>query len=89
MSDTPEPTSVPASQDRDLDVRWLLRMGGIVLLIGVFVAFALQNSETVEVEFLWWSFETSRIILLIGSAVVGIVVWELASFVRRRRRKAD
>jgi uncharacterized integral membrane protein len=89
MSDTPEATSVPASQDRDLDVRWLLRMGGIVLLIGVFVAFALQNSETVEVEFLWWSFETSRIILLIGSAVVGIVVWELASFVRRRRRKAD
>lgn len=89
MSDTPEPTSVPASQDRDLDVRWLLRMGGIVLLIGVFVAFALQNSETVEVEFLWWSFETARIILLIGSAVVGIVVWELGSFVRRRRRKAD
>ena len=88
MSDTPEPTT-PASQDRDLDVRWLLRMGGIVLLIGVFVAFALQNSETVEVEFLWWSFETARIILLIGSAAVGIAVWELGSFVRRRRRKAD
>ena len=89
MSDTPEPTTAPASPDRDLDVRWLLRMGGIVLLIGVFVAFALQNSETVEVEFLWWSFETARIILLIGSAVVGIAVWELGSFVRRRRRKAD
>ena len=89
MTDTPEPTTTPASQDRDLDVRWLLRMGGIVVLIGVFVAFALQNSETVEVEFLWWSFEASRIILLIGSAVVGIAVWELGGFVLRRRRKAD
>ena len=88
MSDTPEPTTTPASQDRDLDVRWLLRMGSIVLLIGVFVAFALQNSEAVEVEFLWWSFETPQIILLIGSAVVGIAVWELGGLVRRRRRKA-
>jgi len=89
MSDTPDPTNAPASPDRNLDVRWLLRMGSIVVLIGVFVAFALQNSENVEVEFLWWSFETSQIILLIGSAVVGIAVWELGGLVRRRRRKAD
>ena len=78
-----------AEPERSLDVRWLLRMGAIVILIGVFVAFALQNSETVEVEFLWWSFETAHIILLLGSAVVGIAVWELGGLVIRRRRRSS
>jgi uncharacterized integral membrane protein len=86
MTDHDQTASAP-KQERTLDMRWLLRMGAIVILIGIFAAFALQNSETVEVEFLWWSFETARIILLIGSAVVGIAVWELGGFVLRRRRR--
>ena len=86
MTDHDQTPSAP-KQERTLDMRWLLRMGAIVILVGIFAAFALQNSETVEVEFLWWSFETARIILLLGSAVVGIAVWELGGFVLRRRRR--
>ena len=86
MTDHDQTPSAP-KQERALDMRWLLRMGAIVILIGIFAAFALQNSETVEVEFLWWSFETARIILLIGSALVGIAIWELGGFMLRRRRR--
>ena len=87
MTDQQQPAKTSESK-RTLDLRWLLRMSAIAILVGVFVAFGLQNSETVEVEFLWWSFETARIFLLIGSALVGIAVWELGSFILRRRRNA-
>lgn len=88
MTDQPTPAQPPAREKRDLDLRFLLRAGSIVILLGVFLAFALQNSENVEVEFLWWSFETPQILLLVGSALVGILVWELAGLVRRRRKQA-
>lgn len=87
MTDQHQPAEA-SKAERTLDLRWLLRMSAIVILVGIFAAFALQNSETVEVEFLWWSFETAQIFLLIGSALIGIAVWELGSFVLRRRRKA-
>ena len=86
MTDTPTPAT-PQDATRDIDVRWLLRMGAIVILIGAFATFAMQNSETVDVEFLWWSFGAPQIVLLIGSAVVGIAIWELGGFVRRRKHK--
>ena len=85
MTDQQQPAK---TSERTPDLRWLLRMSAIAILLGVFVAFGLQNSETVEVEFLWWSFETARIFLLIGSAGVGIAVWELGAFILRRRRNA-
>lgn len=87
MTETPQPTSPTEPPKSDVDIRWLLRMSSIVILVGVFVSFGLQNSESVEVEFLWWSFEAARIVLLVGSALVGIAIWELAGFVRRRRNK--
>lgn len=86
MTETPQPAN-PIEQKSDVDVRWLVRMGSIVILLGVFVAFGLQNSESVEIEFLWWSFEAARIVLMLGSAIVGIAIWELGGFVRRRRNK--
>lgn len=88
MTDTPQQPTEPAAPQRILDVRWMMRMGAIVVVLGLFVTLAWQNAETVEVEFLGWAFETPMIVLLIGSAVVGIVIWELAGFVRRRRKKA-
>ena len=85
MTDTPEPTT--PQDKRTLDIGWLIRMGAIVILLGAFVTFALQNSESIEVEFLSWSFEAPQIILLVGSAIAGIAIWELGGLVRRRRRK--
>jgi len=87
MTDAPKPAASQPQENRSIDVRWLFRMGAIVILLGAFVTFALQNSESIEVEFLSWSFEAPQIILLIGSAIAGIAIWELGGFVRRRRHK--
>lgn len=85
MTDTPK----PAESERQLDVRWLTRMSLIVILLGAFATFVLQNTESVDVEFLWWDFEASLIILLVGSAFVGMLVWGLGGVLSRRRRRQN
>lgn len=83
-----EPTAPkPDQPERQLDLRWLLRMTIIVLLLGAFATFVLQNTESVDVRFLWWDFQASLIILLVGAALVGMLVWGLTGFISRRRRR--
>ena len=56
------------------------------MLAVLFVGFLLVNGEDVNVEFLWWSGDTPLWLVLVISALVGIVIWELAAYLRRRRR---
>lgn len=59
----------------------------IAAMIAVlFVGFLLQNSDDTSVEFLWWEGSLPRWLILVVAAVTGVVVWELASYLRRRRR---
>ena len=59
---------------------------GLVLLV-LFAIFAIQNTEAVEVEFLAWTFQTSRITMLLVTAILFVVLDEIAGFVWRRRRR--
>lgn len=77
--------SRPASRQEDTGYTRLLRAAPIVILLLVFATFAIQNAERVELEF-GWTFETRRITLLIGTAMFGVLVWELGRFVIRWRR---
>ena len=83
------PTEIPTppEPERKLDVHWLLRMATIVILLGAFATFIMQNTETVDVEFLWWDFQASLIILLVGSAIVGMLLGALGGVISRRRRR--
>ena len=49
-------------------------------------AFALQNTEAVTVRLLLWEYQTSLVLVILGSAGVGIVLTFLASLGRRFRR---
>lgn len=60
-----------------------------MVVASVFVVFVVQNSETVQLRFLTWTFESPRVVLIALSAVVGIVIWELLRFSRRRSRKKN
>lgn len=52
----------------------------------IFVIFAAQNSNSVNVDFLFWDFDMSLIVLMILCAAVGAAVWELTKYLRRRTR---
>jgi uncharacterized integral membrane protein len=49
-------------------------------------AFALQNTEAVTVRMLLWEYQTSLVLVLLGSAGSGIVLTFLASLGRRWER---
>ena len=50
----------------------------------IFVIFAAQNSGSTSVDFLFWGFEMSLILLMILCAVIGAAIWELIKYLRRR-----
>ena len=56
------------------------------MIAALFVGFLLQNSEEASVDFLNWSGALPLWLVLVISAVTGIVIWELAGYLRRRRR---
>lgn len=70
---------------RSINVKLILALVAVV----AFVVFALQNADSVSVTFLAWDFQMRLIVLMLLSAVVGVLAWELATRLRRRRRRGD
>ena len=67
---------------------WLrdnIRLVSLLTLLGLWLLFLLQNMEQVQVSFLFWSFSTPRILLLLSTMCVGIVI----GLIIRLKRKAD
>lgn len=85
MDELPGTTAPEATTGSDKSAVAKLVAAGI--LATVFVVFAIQNSASVEVDFLAWSFSIPQILLIVLSAVVGVVIWELGGFLRRRSKR--
>ncbi|MBP2649364.1 MAG: Lipopolysaccharide assembly protein domain protein [Firmicutes bacterium] len=57
---------------------------GLMLVVAVF---AVQNAHEVTIGFLYWSFETSLVIVILSSVLFGaLAVMSLAAFVQIRSR---
>ena len=65
------------------------RFVGAAAGVVVFVIFAFQNSGSVGVDFLFWSFDLRLIVLMLLCAATGAAVWELAKYLRRRRQRSS
>jgi len=63
-------------------------LGIIVLLLGV-VVFTLQNTEQVQVRFLFWQFGASRALMLFIVLAVGFVSGWLAKSLQDRHHRAE
>jgi uncharacterized integral membrane protein len=61
---------------------------GVVLGILGFI-FALQNTEIVEIRFLFWTVTTSRALMIVMVLVVGILVGWAVGGIRRHRRRIE
>jgi uncharacterized integral membrane protein len=79
--ETPEPEGPPT------DLPW----GGIVATVGLslVVVFAVQNTETVAIDFLWMSgrFPLSIVILVTAVASAGFTTLGGVFYKKRRRRR--
>ena len=65
----------------------IARLVVATLIIAIFVIFAVQNTESVTIEFLAWSFQLSQFLMMVLSAVAGVVIWTFAGAYSRRAKK--
>ncbi len=90
INDTDGQLEPPEPQEPPTDLPW----GGIVATVGLIlvVVFAVQNTETVPIEFLWMSGTSPLSIVILVSAVASAVFTMLGGVFykkRRRRRRAE
>jgi len=55
-------------------------------IAAMIVGFLIQNNDTIDIDFLGWTGSMSLSVVLMISAIAGVVVWELAGYLRRRKR---
>ncbi|HUT50827.1 MAG TPA: lipopolysaccharide assembly protein LapA domain-containing protein [Alphaproteobacteria bacterium] len=66
-----------------------VKSGLIIALVGIVIIFTLQNTELLNVEFLFWSFSLRRAVLLFVVLVVGIVTGYILSASRHSRLRSQ
>ena len=55
----------------------------VITLLSIFMIFILQNTQVVDINFLFWKMSLSRVILLLGALLIGVLVglfigWEVS-----------
>lgn len=59
-----------------------------LLFISLIIIFSLQNAEITDVKFLFWKLSISRILVILGSFVIGILVGILISLKKNLTKTA-
>ena len=56
-----------------------------ICLIGLVIIFVLQNTQVVEVRFLFWTISMSRALILFATLAIGLIAGWLLALPRRRK----
>ncbi len=82
-TDRREPSRPPV--DAGVEIPWRVTL--FLLLAILVVVFAVQNTQSVELRFLGWSWELPLVIIILGTVVVSVLLDEvLGGIIKRRRR---
>jgi uncharacterized integral membrane protein len=74
-----------SSDGRKLGGGAIASLGGLAIL----AIFMLQNTDDVQVDFLFWDFSCPVWLLALASAALGALVWFGLGVMRRRRRRKE
>jgi uncharacterized integral membrane protein len=62
----------------------------ILFLAGVLVLFFIQNVAVVEIQFLFWSIQMSRFVLMCLLLVIGMIMgWFLHGYIKYRKADSE
>jgi uncharacterized integral membrane protein len=96
MSDIPDipdrtegvgiPTGGPAQKPgRTITIPW--RLVSALAVFGLIVIFALQNTDSTDVDFLFWDFSIPLIVVITATMVLSVVFGDMIDWWWRRRKK--
>ena len=54
-----------------------------LLFAAIIIIFSLQNAEIIDVKFLFWKLSISRVLVILGSFVIGLLVGVLLSIKKK------
>jgi uncharacterized integral membrane protein len=60
---------------------------GIIVLLAFLIVLAIQNYQPLTLKFLFWNFETSVILVLLISFLIGVLVGGLVLWIGRGKKK--
>ena len=84
-SGLPTPDTGRVSKPGGIAFPW--RLVTALALFGLILVFALQNTESVDINFLFWDFGIPLIVVIVGTMVVSVVLGDLIDWWWRRRKK--
>ncbi len=62
----------------------------ILILAGLTVLFIIQNVTVVEIQFLFWSIQMSRSLLMFLLLAIGIIIgWFLHGYLKHKKDKSE
>jgi uncharacterized integral membrane protein len=77
-------------RDTEFDHTWQPRLWavlvGLALLVAYVIGFIIQNDEPVDVDFVFWTANSSLIWVILLSLAIGVIAGLLLSQLYRRRR---
>ncbi len=62
--------------------RWIV----VLILMTILVIFTTQNYDVVKIQFLMWSFKTSRAIIIFIALAIGFIVGSIVGYSSRRSK---
>jgi uncharacterized integral membrane protein len=62
---------------------------GIIVLMALLVMIAIQNYQPVTVRFLFWAYETSTVLIVLLSFLIGCLVGGLVLWIGTGKKKED
>ena len=61
----------------------------MLILIGIFIVFCLQNVENITIHFIFWSFAISKLLILILTFIIGIFIGILIPGMMTKKSKPE
>ncbi len=90
ISDSTEGVGIPSGPSGEKPgggIAFPWRLVSALVVFGIIVIFALQNTQSVPVHFLFWDFDVLLIVLITATMVLSVVFGDMIDWWWKRRKK--
>ena len=87
IPDSTEGSGITSGAKGARQIAFPWRLVSALVVFGIIVVFALQNTQSVDVNFLFWDFSIPLIVVITATMVLSVVFGDMIDWWWRRRKK--